>query len=399
MTLVEEARNRLDAAVDVRRRVHRHPEVGLQLPVTQGVILEAMEGQGLQVVTGTSTTSVVATLVGGHPGPTVLLRGDMDALPMHEDTGLPFASEVDGAMHACAHDSHVAMLLGAVGVLADHREDLHGNVRFMFQPGEEGFHGARYMIEEGLLEGPNPPAAAFALHSMAFRPAGILEVRPGPMMASSDWLRIRVHGRGGHASAPHRAQDPIPAAAEMVLALQAMVTRTVDVFDPAVLTIAHVDAGTTNNVIPESAFLEGTIRTLSEERRTAVVEGARRVVQGVAAAHGLEVTFECSFDIGEGYPVTVNDQAMTSFMLDVAREVLGVEMVEEMPFPVMGAEDFSYVLQRVPGAIGFLGVAPRGIPEPASNHSNRMVIDEAAMADGIALYAGLALRFLDGTRD
>jgi hippurate hydrolase len=398
VTLVEEARDRLDAAVEIRRRVHRHPEVGLYLPRTQAVVLEELERLGLRGEGGTSTTSVVATLSGDHPGPTVLLRADMDALPMPEDTGLPFASEVDGAMHACAHDSHVAMLLGAAGVLSDHRADLHGNVHFMFQPGEEGFHGARHMIEEGLLDGPNPPSAAFALHSIAYRPAGTLDVRPGPMMASSDWLRITVRGRGGHASAPHRSLDPIPAACEIALALQTMVTRSVDVFDPAVVTIAHIEAGTTNNVIPESAFLEGTIRTLSGERRAAVVDGARRVARGIAATHGMDVTFECSFDVDDGYPVTVNDEVMTALMLDVARELLGPEQVEEMAYPVMGAEDFSYVLQRVPGAMGFLGVAPQGVPEPAPNHSSRMMIDEAAMADGIALYAGLALRYLDERR-
>jgi hippurate hydrolase len=398
VTLLDEARDQLDAAVDVRRRIHRHPEVGLDLPLTQAVVLESLAALGLDAVPGTRTTSVVASLEGGSPGPTVLLRADMDALPMPEDTGLPFASEVPGTMHACGHDSHVAMLLGAARLLVDHRDQLHGTVRFMFQPGEEGFHGARYMIEEGVLDGPNPPAAAFALHAMSYRSAGTLEVRPGPMMASSDWLRMTVHGRGGHASAPHRALDPIPTACEIALALQTMVTRSVNVFDPAVVTIAHIESGTTNNVIPESAFLEGTIRTLSEERRASVVEGVRRVAEGIAAAHGLEVDVVCAYDTNEGYPVTVNDDAMARLMLDVGGEVLGPEMVEEMADPVMGAEDFSYVLQRVPGAMGFLGMAPPGIPEPAGNHSNRMVIEEASMADGIALYAALALRFLNAGR-
>src|SRR5918912_1750100 len=268
-----------DRTIDLRRRLHRQPEIGLQLPRTQATVLEALEGLPVEVTTGRSTSSVVAVLRGARPGPTYLLRGDMDALPVPEDSGLPFASEVPGAMHACGHDAHVAMLLGASRLLAERRDELAGQVVFMVQPGEEGFHGARFMLEEGLLDVvPGAPVSgAFALHISSTMPSGTVNVRPGPMMAAADQWRMVVRGRGGHASQPHAGAGPIPVAAEIVLALQSMVTRRVDVFDPAVVTVAHIEAGSTNNVIPHTAFLEGTIRTLSARNRAEVVAAVRRV--------------------------------------------------------------------------------------------------------------------------
>ena len=397
MTLLDEADALLGRAVDLRRRIHRHPEVGLDLPHTQAVVLEALDGLGYQVRTGAKCSSVVATLDGPHAGPTVLLRGDMDALPMHEDTGLGFASEVEGAMHACGHDAHTAMLASAARLIAAHRDDLHGRVLLMFQPGEEGFFGARIMIEEGLLEGDRAhpaPSAAFAIHQTAHQEAGRVGTKGGPLAASSDEIQIEVRGRGGHASAPHLALDPVPAACEIALALQTMVSRRVNVFDPAVVTIAHIDAGTTDNVIPESAQMQGTVRAVSDATRSTVLEQVQRVVDGIAAAHGVEATLT----VPQGYPPTINDDGMAAFALDVAREVAGDDVVERMAHPVMGAEDFSFVLQRVPGAMVRLGTAPPGVEHPAPNHSNRMTLHEPAMAVGIALHAGWALRYLDGSR-
>jgi amidohydrolase len=395
MTLLDEAKLALPDAIALRRRIHRRPELGLDLPATQAAVLESLDDLGYALTTGQKTTSVVATIEGGHPGPTVLLRADMDSLPMPEDTGLDFASEVDGAMHACGHDAHTAMLAAAARVIADHRGELHGRVLLMFQPGEEGWFGARVMIEEGLLDGDPPPSAAFAIHQTAHERAGVISTKPGPLAASSDRLLIEVRGKGGHASAPHRALDPVPAACEIVLGLQTLVTRKVDVFDPAVVTIAHIEAGTTNNVIPETAMLEGTLRTLSDETRSAMFEHCRRLVEGIASAHGAEA----SLTIDEGYPATINDAGMSEFALAVARRIVGADLVEVMDDPVMGAEDFSFVLQRVPGAMVRLGMAPPGVEDPAPNHSNRMMIDESAMANGIALHAGLALAVLDGSRD
>jgi amidohydrolase len=396
LSLLSAAYNDADRTIDLRRRLHRHPEIGLHLPQTQATVLEAFAELPIEVSTGTTTSSVVGVLRGARPGPTYLLRGDMDALPVQEDTGLPFASEVPGVMHACGHDTHVAMLLGAARLLAERRDEIAGQVVFMVQPGEEGFHGARYMLEDGLLDVvPGAPVSgAFALHSIATMASGTINLRPGPLMAVADRWRVTVRGRGGHASMPHTAADPIPVAAEIVLALQSMVTRRVDVFDPAVVTVAHIEGGATSNVIPDSVLLEGTIRTLSAERRADTITSVQRVAGGIAAAHGLEIDFVHE----EGYPVTVNDAGVAAQVLDVAAELLGQPATAVMRAPLMGAEDFSYVLEQVPGAMAFLGACPPGL-DPAdapANHSNLVVFDEEPLPAGVALYARMAL---DALRD
>jgi hippurate hydrolase len=388
--ILDEARGLLDDTVTLRRRIHRHPELGLTLPRTQAAVLEALDGLGLEITTGQRTSSVVARLRGARPGLTILLRGDMDALPMPEDTGLPFASEVPNAMHACGHDGHTAMLVGAARLLARRRASLAGSVLFMFQPGEEGYHGARVMIEEGLLDGPEAPAGAFAMHVTHRRPAGVISARPGPTSAAADTIELVVRGQGGHASAPHDCLDPIPIACEIVQALQTLVTRRVHVFDPAVVTIAKIEAGTTRNVIPETAHLLGTVRTVSEATRESVLAGVRRVAEGVASAHGAEVRVE----ITRGYPPTVNDDRFARFVLDTARELLGADGGQLANHPMMGAEDFSYVLQRVPGTMANLGTRPDSGPV-YPNHSNRMLLNESALATGVAVHAAVALGFLE----
>jgi amidohydrolase len=394
--LLEAARGIQPEVVAIRRRIHRQPEVGLDLPKTQAIVLEELARLGLEGRRGTGLSSVVAVIEGGRPGPTVLLRADMDALPLHEDTGLEFSSEIDGAMHACGHDTHVAMLLGAARLLLERQADLAGKVILMFQPGEEGMGGAKTMIEEGLLDaaGSTAPSGALAVHIGTRYPTGEIHLRPGPQMAATDVIRIWVRGRGGHASAPHLALDPIAIAAEIVLALQAMVTRRIDVFDPAVVTIAQITAGTTNNIIPETVFMFGTIRSVSEETRAEVRAGVRRVAEGIAAAHGATA----EVDLEAGYPVTINDPAFAAFVMETARLLIDADKVVELPAPIMGAEDFSYVLQRVPGAMAFLGARPDGL-DPATapqNHSNVVVFDEPAMAVGVALYVAVALRHLEG---
>jgi len=386
--LLESARALQDRTVELRRDLHRHPELGNDLPRTQGAVLDAIADLGLDVRTGTTVTSVVATLDTGRPGGTVLLRGDMDALPMPEDTGLEYASEVPGTMHACGHDAHTAMLASAARLLADRSDDLAGKLVFMFQPGEEGHHGARHMLEEGLLDGLHVNRA-FAIHQSPSFPSGMVATKGGPLLASADEFEVEVVGRGGHAAMPHHANDPVPVACQMVGAFQTMVTRRVDVFDPAVVTVGSVRAGTTNNVIPETARLVGTIRAVSERTRSLVHAELERIARGIAAAHDMTATFR----INEGFPVTVNDADAAAWVREVARRVVGEQLVVEMPNPVMGAEDWSYVLQQVPGAMAFLGTCPPGVPfhEAAPNHSNRMVIDEDAMAVGVALHAAIAL--------
>ena len=394
--LRDEAQGQLDATVALRRTLHEWPEVGNELPRTRAEVLQALEGLPLDVTEHTSTSGITALLTGAKPGPTILLRGDMDALPLHEDTGLEFTSRVEHQMHACGHDTHTAMLTGAARLLADRAGELAGRVLFMFQPGEEGHHGARFMLDEGLLDVPalangtaSPVESAFALHITSSLPSGWLTCRGGAAMASADTIHIEIIGKGGHASEPHRAVDPIPVACEIVQALQTMVTRTIDVFDPSVVTIARITAGTTDNIIPETASIEGTIRSVSEPTRTRVHDNVRRVADGVAAAHGVEARVE----IVTGYPVTINDDQVAETALAVATDLVGADRVVRLPHPIMGAEDFSYVLQRVPGSMMFLGGTPldRDLGTAPPNHSNRVVFDEQAMTTGIATYAGYAL--------
>lgn len=387
--LLDAARTLQPRTVALRRAIHRVPELGLTVPRTQRAVQQALADLPVTLHAGSSTSSVVGLIEGDRPGPTVLLRADMDALPLSEDSGVPFRSEVDDAMHACGHDTHVAMLASAARLLAERRSELAGTVLLMFQPGEEGYHGAHHMLSDGVLDLAAPPERALALHVTSTLDCGLVQSRPGPIMASSDVLRVTVTGRGGHASAPHNALDPVPAAAAMVGALQTMVTRTLNVFDPAVVTVSRISAGNTSNVIPETAELEGTIRALSEPTRATVREEAVRVCENVAAAHGCTA----AVDIEHGYPVTVNDATVGPQVVELAGRVLGERHAEPMPNPMMGSEDFSYVLAKVPGAMAFLGACPPGTDpdEAAPNHSNRVVFDESALVHGVALYAAFAL--------
>lgn len=380
----------LPELIDIRRSIHREPELGLQNPKTLAKIKAALAGLPLEYREGPSTTGLIAILRGPANGRTVLLRGDTDALPLHEDTGLDFSSGTAGAMHACGHDTHVAMLVGAARMLCARREQLAGTVVFMFQPGEEGHHGARFMLDDGLID--PLPDAAFALHIMPNAPHGMFTGRAGPLLASSDVLSIKVSGKGGHASMPHDAVDPIPVACEIVSAIQTMVTRKVSVFDPAVITIAKIEAGTTNNIIPETANLLGTIRTLSPHRRAQVAEELHRLAPGIAAAHG------CTADvhIEQGFPVTLCDDRAVAFGKAVVEDVFGQESWTSLSSPIMGAEDFAYVLEKVPGAMFFLGASHEGDDwrQCCGLHSNRMVLDDSVMARGAALHAAIAERFL-----
>lgn len=389
-TIHDDMASALADMVELRHRLHRRPELGLQLPGTQAAVLAELDGLPLRIETGSTCTSVVATLDGAHPGPTVLLRADMDALPMPEDTGLDHASEVPGAMHACGHDAHVSMLVAAVRQLVARRDELQGRVRFMFQPGEEGFGGAQHMIDDGVLDGVD---AGFAIHVTPNLPSGWIMTRPGPFMASADELFITVRGRGGHASTPHFTADPVPVACEIVGAIQTMVTRRVDVFAPAVVTIARIQAGTTTNVIPETAELSGTIRTVSEATRAGVHADLVRLAEGIASAHGMAAEVE----VAPQYPVTVNHAGIAELALEVGGEVARRRGAVESPAPLMGAEDWSMVLQRIPGAMAFLGVCPPDVADPrkaAACHSNLMRMDDHAMTTGAAMHVAMAFALL-----
>ena len=393
MSLRSDAAALHDDLVALRRDLHRTPELGLHLPRTQEKVLAALDGLGLEVSVGKNLSSVTAVLRGGRPGGTVLLRGDMDALPVTEASGEDFSSQIPGVMHACGHDLHVAGLVGAARLLAARRAELPGDVVFMFQPGEEGFDGAAKMIEEGVLTASGRPAdAAYGLHVAAATYAhGLFTTRPGPLMASCDTLTVRVVGSGGHGSAPQDSHDPIPAACEMVTALQTMVTRRFDVFDPVVVTVGTFHAGTQSNIIPDDAVFEATVRTFSPQAAERMRVEAVRICEGIAAAHGLAVDAHYETE----YPVTVNDPAAYDFVADTVREIFGEERFEPLADPITGSEDFSRVLAAVPGAYVFLGATTAEDPMLApDNHSPRAKFDDGVLADGAALLAELATRRL-----
>ncbi len=388
--LLQDARGIADRITALRRAIHAEPELGLETPKTLAKVRAELADLPLDWREGPSCTGAVAVLNAGKSGRSVLLRGDMDALPMPEETGLDFASTVPGRMHACGHDTHTAMLAGAARVLASRAEALPGEVRFMFQPGEEGYHGAKFMIDDGLLD--PLPDAAFALHIMPNAPHGTIGSRPGTLLASADMLQITVEGRGGHASMPHDTLDPVPVACEIVMALQTMVTRRFSAHEAMIVTITQLEAANAHNVIPDRAVLKGTIRTLTPERRKEVWSAISQLAENIAEAHGCDADTE----ITQGFPPTVNDPRAVALAEAVATALPHGEYMD-MPTPVMGAEDFSYVLEKVPGMMAFLGVAQSGSDwrQCCSIHSSRMMVDESVLPRGTAFLAGCATRFLE----
>ncbi|GAA0531345.1 M20 family metallopeptidase [Paractinoplanes ferrugineus] len=382
--------------VQLRRDLHARPEIGLHLPRTQAAVLDALDGLGLEVSRGTELTSVTAVVRGGRPGPAVLLRADMDALPLTEATGLDYASRTPGVMHACGHDLHTAALVGAAHVLAGHRDSLAGDVVPMFQPGEEGYDGAGLMLREGVLDAAGDRVrAAYGLHVLSFgTPRGVFRSRPGTLLGGTDTLTVVVHGAGGQAAMPHVANDPMPVAAGIVTAVQTLVTRRFDAFDPVVVTITSMVGGDTHNVIPAEVRLTGTIRTFSRANRTRIRIRTEltRLCTSLAAAHGM--TAEVVVD--DGYPVTVNDPGEYAFAADVVRDVLGEERFDPMATPLAVAEDFSRVLEEVPGCFLILGATAADDPAKAApNHSPDAVFDDSVLADAVFVLAELARRSLD----
>ncbi|MEO5312651.1 M20 family metallopeptidase [Pseudarthrobacter sp. CC12] len=396
MPITEDAKDLQDDLVRLRHDLHRQPEIGLHLPRTQEKVLKALDGLPFEVTLGKETTSVTAVLRGGNPGagaqrPAVLLRADMDGLPVQEKTGVDFTSQADGAMHACGHDLHTSMLAGAATLLAEKRNQLQGDVVLMFQPGEEGCDGASYMLREGVLDAAGPRVqAAYGMHVFSsLEPHGTFCTKPGVMLSASDGLEVTVLGAGGHGSAPHSAKDPVTVAAEMVTALQVMVTRQFNMFDPVVLSVGVLHAGTKRNIIPESARIEATIRTFSEASRLKMMDAIPRLLKGIAAAHGVEV----AVDYLQEYPLTITSEDETHTAEKVITELFGERRLSRWATPLSGSEDFSRVLAEVPGTfVGLSAVAP-GADHTASpfNHSPYATFDDAVLGDGAALYAELAI--------
>jgi amidohydrolase len=376
---------------ETRRRVHQHPEMGFEEVQTAALVAERLAALGLEVRTGVARTGVVGLLRGARPGRTLLLRADMDCLPVDEATGAPYASKTPGRMHACGHDGHVAMLLGAAECLAARRDRLAGAVKLVFQPAEEGPGGARPMIEAGVLESPRVDAA-FGIHLLNDYPVGTVALRPGALMAATDRISLVVRGRGGHGAAPHQTIDAVLVAAHVVTALQAIAAREVAPAVPVVVTIGTIHGGFRYNVIAPEVELTGTVRSFDAALRKELPGRIERIARGVAAAFGAEVTAEYDF----GYPATVNEPGMTALVREAAAQVVGAAGVVGDMTPLMGGEDMSYFLEAVPGCFAFIGSAnaARGLAHP--HHSPRFDFDEAALPIGVQLFVRVVERYLGG---
>jgi amidohydrolase len=398
--VLEDGRPRL---VEWRRHIHQHPELGNREVETARFVAERLRSFGLTPRTGVAKTGVVAVIEGGRPGPVVALRADMDALPVTEQVDLPFASKATatwegktvGVMHACGHDTHVAMLLSAAEALASVRSELPGKVLLVFQPAEESVPrdeqpaGAELMLREGVFDDPRPEAV-FGLHVMAPLESGVVGYRQGPLLAAADAFEIVVKGRQTHGSKPWSGVDPIVVGSEIVSALQTIVSRSLDLTrEPAVVSVGQFESGVRNNIIPDRARLVGTIRTFDPAMRDEVHARIRRIADSVAAAHGATVEVR----VDSGYPVTSNDAALLRRMLPTL-ERAAPGMTREVP-KITGAEDFSLFANRVPGLFAFVGVTPRErLGTAATNHSPLFYVDEAALPTGARVLAHLAADYL-----
>lgn len=385
-----------DALVAQRRDFHMHPELSNREERTARVIEAKLRALGFdEIRTGVSRYGIVALLKGAKPGPTVALRTDMDALPIEETIDVPYRSRNKGVKHACGHDVHMTVALGAAEVLSGMRKEIAGNVKFIFQPAEEGApegedSGADRMIREGALDNPQP-AAIFALHTAPNLPAGKIGYVPGAMLASSDSFTIVVRGKKAHAGWPHQSVDALVVAAECITALQTIRSRRIDPVEPMVLTVGTIEGGNRHNIIAEEVSMQGTLRTHNEEVRERVMALMKQILTGVAETHGASAEIRWS---ARSNPPTINDAALVEATLPVMRHTLGAENVVQVP-PVMGAEDFTYFLRRIPGLMFWLGVGNEGKGITAPLHTPDYDADEASLQVGVKLMANIVLDYLE----
>lgn len=383
-----QAERSADRVRPIRHDLHSHPELGLREHRTSAVVADFLTGLNIEVRRGVAKTGVVGVLRGARPGPVVALRADMDALPIDEATGKPYASRHPGVMHACGHDGHTAVLLGTADLLANRRKTLNGTVVFVFQPAEENAAGGRRMCEAGCLL--NPPAeAVFALHGCPQSPCGTITVRSGVMCAQAGDFSLTVIGRDAHGAYPHKSVDPIVVAARIIDGLQLIVSRERFPHDAVVLSLGSIHAGNAPNRIPDRVFMTGTLRTLDNDVRRAVMRAVRRVAHGTAAAHQAR----CRIQFGDCYPPVVNDPTMTRLVRNVGERLLGKDCVLELEYPSMGGEDFAYYLQQVPGAMFRLGLAEHNQSDTPALHTDRFDFNDSALPVGVAMFAGIVLAF------
>jgi len=391
MSLFEaEIQKILPEIVSFRHDLHMHPELGFEELRTADRIAEVLSGVGnLEIQTQVARTGVVALLNGSRSGPCVALRADIDALPITEETGLDYASRNVGRMHACGHDGHTSVLVGAARVLSRFADQLPGKVKFIFQPAEENFGGGRDIVQAGVLDNPKVDAA-FALHAWPNRSIGAISMRPGPAMASTDSGPIVIRGQGSHGAYPHRSIDPIVAAAHVIVALQTITSRTLDPLDSGVVTVGAIHGGTIANVIPPECRLEVTLRSLKPETRLKIRERVKQIAESTAAAHGATA----EIGIQDGYPMTVNHVELSEWVAGVGREVLGKNNVSTEDPPSMGAEDFSFYSQKVPSVMFRLGIRPDGMETYPALHNPRFNFSDEALPVGIRMFCELTHRFL-----
>ncbi|MGF1581239.1 MAG: IAA-amino acid hydrolase [Gemmataceae bacterium] len=386
--ILNQARDLQDWIVDIRRRLHKHPELAYEEVETSRVVRETLDQLGISYRSPVAKTGVVAT-VGKGDGPCVALRADMDALPIQEEADVPFRSEVDGKMHACGHDCHTAMLLGAARLLKQHEDKIPGVVKLFFQPAEEGGAGGDLMCKEGALDNPNVQRV-FGIHVWPLAPTGTIASREGTFLAAAGELHIWVRGQGGHAAMPHFAIDPVVTASKIVVELQTLVSREIDPLDSGVISITAIHGGEAYNVIPEAVELRGTIRALTMDQMAFLQTRVREVAEHIAMAN--RCTAEVSFPSND-YPPTVNDGHCWGLAKDIGAELLGKDSVFEVP-PIMGGEDFSFYVQHVPGCFVGLGIQSEEAGSTYSVHHPRFKVDESALPTGTALHVSFALRSL-----
>jgi amidohydrolase len=384
--IIKKAEELKQKMIDLRRDFHQYPELGLQEFNTARKVEGVLKAIGLETRMFVNGTGVRGFVKGSEPGETIALRADMDALPIQEETDLPYQSQNKGVMHACGHDAHVAMLLGAATILSEMRKELKGNVAFIFQPAEEIGAGAKAMVEEGVLEGVN---RIFGLHVYSILPFRTLGYRPGPLMAAGDFFDVKITGKGGHGGLPHLTVDPIVIAANAISTLQTVVSREVDPVESAVISICKMSGGEAYNVIPETAVFGGTIRSHNPELREVLPRRIKEILDGLVS--GMRGSYELT--LMSKFPATINDEKMTAFVVNVAEELLGKDKLQLMK-PLMGSEDFSYYLEKIPGTLVFLGVEnkEKGIIYP--QHHPKFNIDEDVLPVGTALHVSVAMEYL-----
>ena len=374
----------LEDVISLRRDFHMHPELGFEELRTSRIVADRLKALGYEVRTGVGQTGVVGILRTGKPGRTILLRADMDGLPVHEESGVGFASQERGKMHACGHDGHMAILLGAAQMIMERRDLLVGTIVLCFQPAEEGKGGAKAMIDAGVLEDPHVDKV-YGLHLASLHPVGVVAVRPGPVMASSDSIEITIRGRGGHGAAPHQTVDPILTAAQFITSVQSVVSRNVDPVQPAVVTIGSLHGGTIHNVIPDDVSMLGTVRAFDPAVRDQMKPRIEAVLKGCCDSAGAAYDYEYLWR----YPVTVNNAAEAAYVADLAARTLGASRSVEFE-RTMGAEDFSFMLEQRPGCFFFVG-AQSGPATAVAHHNAKFAIDERCLETGVQMMTALAL--------